>query len=99
MNTPEVVREIISFVKDSLARNKLSEQEKGEILYVLSQIEAVIGIVHTVPLPDKSMDIILKMRNESRKKGDYDSADMIRDTLKSLGIHIEDTSEGSYLWW
>ncbi len=99
MNTPEVVREIISFVKDSLARNKLSEQEKGEILYVLSQIEAVIGIVHTVPLPDKSMDIILKMRNESRKKGDYGSADMIRDTLKSLGIHIEDTSEGSYLWW
>ena len=99
MNTPEVVREIISFVKDSLARNKLSEQEKGEILYVLRQIEAVFGIVHTVPLPDKSMDIILKMRNESRKKGDYDSADMIRDTLKSLGIHIEDTSEGSYLWW
>ena len=99
MNTPEVVREIISFVKDSLARNKLSEQEKGEILYVLRQIEAVFGIVHTVPLPDKSMDIILKMRNESRKKGDYDSADMIRDTLKSLGVHIEDTSEGSYLWW
>ena len=99
MNTPEVVREIISFVKDSLARNKLSEQEKGEILYVLRQIEAVFGIVHTVPLPDKSMDIILKMRNESRKKGDYGSADMIRDTLKSLGIHIEDTSEGSYLWW
>ena len=99
MNTPEVVREIISFVKDSLARNKLSEQEKGEILYVLRQIEAVFGIVHTVPLPDKSMGIILKMRNESRKKGDYDSADMIRDTLKSLGVHIEDTSEGSYLWW
>ena len=99
MNTPEVVREIVSFVKDSLARNKLSEQEKGEILYVLRQIEAVFGIVHTVPLPDKSMDIILKMRNESRKKGDYDSADMIRDTLKSLGVHIEDTSEGSYLWW
>jgi cysteinyl-tRNA synthetase len=99
MNTPEVVREIVSFVKDSLARNKLSEQEKGEILYVLRQIETVIGIVHAVPLPDKSMDIILKMRNESRKKGDYGSADMIRDTLKSLGIHIEDTSEGSYLWW
>ncbi|MGC8562038.1 MAG: cysteine--tRNA ligase [Thermoplasmata archaeon] len=99
MNTPETIREIISFVKDSLAKNRMTDEERGEILYVLGQVEAVTGIVHTMPLPEKSIDIILNMRNESRKKGDYKSADMIRDTLKSLGIHIEDTAEGSYLWW
>ncbi|MCL4447037.1 MAG: cysteine--tRNA ligase [Thermoplasmatales archaeon] len=99
MNTPETIREIVGYVKSSLAKSKLSEGERGEIKYVLNQVESVMGIVHMVPFPDRSMDIILDLRNELRKKGDYESADKIRGNLKSLGIRIEDTVEGSYLWW
>ena len=99
MNTPETMKEFVGFVKDSLAKSKMTEDEKGEIKYVLEEVEKVMGIVHYSPLPERSMDIVLNLRNELRKKGDYGSADKIRDSLKDEGIKIEDTVEGSYLWW
>ncbi len=99
MNTPETMREIVSFVKDSLAKKGLTIQEKGEIRYVLSEVEKVLGIVHTPPLPERSLNVLLELRNELRKKGDFTSADRIRESLNSRGIKIEDTAEGSYLWW
>ena len=99
VNTPETIKEFLGFVKDSLAKSKMTEEEKGEIKYVLNEVEKVMGIVHNAPLPERSMDIVLNLRNELRKKGDYGSADKIRDSLKDEGIKIEDTAEGSYLWW
>ncbi|MCL5874583.1 MAG: cysteine--tRNA ligase [Candidatus Thermoplasmatota archaeon] len=99
MNTPESMREVIGFVKESLAKSRMSEEEKGEIKYVLREIETVIGIVHLTPLPERSMDIVLDLRSDLRKRGDYQSADKIREDLKSKGIRIEDTADGSYLWW
>lgn len=99
MNTPETMKEIISFVKDSLSKNRMTDEEKGEIKFVLNEIEKVTGIVHITPLPDRSMDIVLGIRDDFRKRGDYESADKIRDSLKEKGIMIEDTAEGSYLWW
>ncbi len=99
MNTPETMKEIVGFVKDSLSKRTMTDEEKCEIKYVLSKIEQVMGIVHFPSLPEKSMDIVLNLRNDFREKGDYDSADRIRDSLKSQGIMIEDTEEGSYVWW
>jgi cysteinyl-tRNA synthetase len=99
MNTPETMKEIVGFVKDSLSKRTMTDEEKSEIKYVLSKIEKVMGIVHLPSLPERSMDIVLDLRNDLRKKGDYDSADRIRDSLKSQGIRIEDTEEGSYVWW
>jgi cysteinyl-tRNA synthetase len=99
MNVPESMVRIVSFVKDSLAKPRLDEAEKGEIKFILGAIEKVIGIVHLPPLPERSMEVLLDLRNELRKGGDYGSADRIRDTLKSQGIRIEDTAEGSYVWW
>ena len=99
MNTPESMREVIGFVKESLAKSRMSEEEKGEIKYVLREIETVIGIVHLTPLPERSMDIVLDLRSDLRKRGDYQSADKLREDLKSKGIRIEDTADGSYLWW
>ncbi len=99
MNVPESMVRIVSFVKDSLAKPRLDEAEKGEIKFILGEIEKVMGIVHLPPLPERSMEVLLDLRNELRKGGDYGSADRIRDTLKSQGIKIEDTAEGSYVWW
>jgi cysteinyl-tRNA synthetase len=99
MNTPETMKEIINFVKETLAKNTLSGEEKGEVNFILGEIERVMGIVHNPPLSEKSLQVILNLRNELRRKGDYISADRIRDSLKAEGIKIEDTTEGSYLWW
>ncbi|MEM0140813.1 MAG: cysteine--tRNA ligase [Thermoplasmatales archaeon] len=99
MNTPEMMREIISYVKEFLGRGTMTARERGEAKYVLSEIEKITGIVRSTHLPSVSMDIILKMRDDLRKRGDFKGADEIRDNLRSYGIRVEDTSEGSYAWW
>ncbi len=40
------------------------------------------------------IDLIIELRQESRKKKDWGTADRIRDGLKNLGIVLEDTPQG-----
>ncbi len=99
MNTPETLRVIIAFVKDSLGMKSMSDEERGEIKYVLTEVEKVLGIVHHPPIPENSLNALLGIRNGLRQRGDYQSADRIRDELNANGVRIEDTAEGSFLWW
>lgn len=45
-------------------------------------------------LVDGLMALILKIRQDARKRKDWATADEIRDTLASLGIVVEDTPQG-----
>jgi cysteinyl-tRNA synthetase len=40
------------------------------------------------------MNVVLKMREDARKRGDWTTADSIRDHLNRIGISLEDTSSG-----
>jgi cysteinyl-tRNA synthetase len=44
---------------------------------------------------DDLMEIILKIRSEAKARKDFTSSDEIRDRLKSIGIEIKDSKEGS----
>ncbi|MEM0138738.1 MAG: cysteine--tRNA ligase [Thermoplasmatales archaeon] len=99
MNTPEMMREIISYVKEFLGTGTISSKERGEAKYIMSEIEKVTGIVRSAQLPAKSLDVVLKMREDLRERSNFKGADEIRDALKSCGIRVEDTAEGSYAWW
>lgn len=48
-------------------------------------------------LADQLMELILKLRAESRKKKDFATADMIRDGLAAMKITVEDRSDGT-IW-
>ncbi|HWQ73521.1 MAG TPA: cysteine--tRNA ligase [Desulfitobacteriaceae bacterium] len=41
------------------------------------------------------MDVLVEVRNRSRKKKDWETADFIRDALKEINIVIEDTPQGT----
>ncbi|MCF8012103.1 MAG: cysteine--tRNA ligase [Clostridiales bacterium] len=43
---------------------------------------------------EKLMDLILDIRQNARKNKDFATADKIRDTLKEIGITVEDTPNG-----
>ena len=43
---------------------------------------------------DDIIDSILMIREEARKKKDWEKSDDIRDSLKKIGIEIQDTNEG-----
>jgi cysteinyl-tRNA synthetase len=46
-------------------------------------------------LADDLVQLLFDLRDELRKKGEYDLSDEIRSKLKVLGLVIEDTEEGS----
>lgn len=54
-----------------------------------AQAEADEGILASV------MDVLVEVRNRSRKKKDWETADFIRDALKDINIIIEDTPQGT----
>ncbi len=99
MNTQESMVMINDFLKESLSIRDRSDRNSGEINYVLNVIDSIFGIVHDTPLPEGTADLILTARNEARKKGDFATADEIRKRLGEMGIRIEDSNEGSFLWW
>ena len=44
------------------------------------------------------MDLIIAIRNESRKNKNFAISDKIRDDLKSAGIVVEDGKDGKTFW-
>lgn len=45
-------------------------------------------------LSEKLLGLILEIRQEARKNKDFKTADKIRDSLKEMGVVVEDTPEG-----
>jgi cysteinyl-tRNA synthetase len=43
---------------------------------------------------DALVGLALRQREAARARGDYASADSIRDTLEQIGLTVEDTPEG-----
>jgi cysteinyl-tRNA synthetase len=76
----------------------------------LAQVRSMLGILGLDPLVPqwehrdsddrlyKAVDALvrlsLKQRESARARGDYASADSIRDTLENVGVVVEDTPEG-----
>ena len=49
-------------------------------------------------LPDNSselLDLLISLRNEARRRKDYQLADQLREALKDIGIILEDTPRGT----
>ena len=41
------------------------------------------------------VNIMVEIRDEARRKNDWETADGIRDRLKKIGVILEDTAEGT----
>ncbi len=105
-NTPKALAAVYDFVRDF---NKfLSKNEKlpREVLenakeFLKSTLTDVLGIevFNTNKNADSKesflIQILINLRNEAKKKKDYQTADEIRDKLKAVGIVLEDSKEGT----
>jgi len=45
--------------------------------------------------PTEILNALIDVRNEFRKRKRFDMSDRIRDALKSIGIVLEDTKDGT----
>ncbi len=94
-NTREAMKEYFSFLNFS------RELKKGDAKAALEFLKEMDGIFDLLPKEgesnseEKLIELLLKVRNEERKRKNYKMADYIRDELEKMGIKIEDTKEGT----
>jgi len=99
-NTPLALSAIFTFVKNINKRlNKLSTSEAGLVTSFLWELDVVLGLrldrirPFNQPLPKYLSEQILE-RQDARKRGDWQTADSIRDELLKQGIELQDTPDG-----
>jgi len=77
-----------------LEREEVSlDSKKGEIEKVAKELG-----VEEKTSPEKLIQKLIELRNSSRENKDYETSDRIRNSLKGIGIILEDKKEGGSGW-
>lgn len=95
----EGVRTINQAIAENRVLHESLHKTATGFLNYADEVLGVIGTgVETTPAPgldEEEINTLINERNEARKQKDFARADAIRDKLASLGIILEDTSEGT----
>ncbi|MGI8837960.1 MAG: cysteine--tRNA ligase [Pyrinomonadaceae bacterium] len=83
-------------VNTALARKKVKEENKRELLALLKQIDTVLNIfgAESTEMLDSQIQSLIDERQEARRRRDFGRSDEIRDELARQGIILEDTKDG-----
>ncbi len=100
-NTPKALAVIYAFIKKvNKSINKASNKSLNASKDLIIKLMGVLGVDLTrkeeaVELTDDLIKLLIRMRDEARKRKDYKISDRIRLSLKKLGVIIEDSPKGS----
>ena len=103
LNTPKVLAKLNTL---SSTLSSANSEEKRNIKNNLIAVGKILGVMQEDPNiwlgynqtanPEKEeIERLINQRNEARRNKDFKLADQIRDKLKSKGIEIEDTKNGT----
>jgi cysteinyl-tRNA synthetase len=103
-NTPQAIAVLFDAARD--VNSKLEEAEPTYLAAAKAFFDdfahEVLGVVNVASqqpeqtaLLDGLLGLVLQQRDAARAKRDFATSDSIRDQLNSLGIQIEDSTEGS----
>lgn len=104
-NSPMVIAHLFEAVRWINAIHEGKEQLTQDDLKLLQDIfdlfaGEILGLVisdgtdSTSDLTEKLMEIIIELRQKARAAKDFATSDLIRDSLKNIGIQIRDTKNG-----
>ncbi len=106
-NTPDALAPLHAFLREI---NKVQREVSGidgtfwkDIVTRFKRMLGVLGLSFaegtkgTDEQTAELMDLIIKIRQEARKRKDWGTADQIRDELKAIGIVLEDV-KGQTVW-
>ncbi|HEY3028218.1 MAG TPA: cysteine--tRNA ligase [Pyrinomonadaceae bacterium] len=91
-----VIHNLSREVNTAIARRTLLEDNKREIVEVLSKIDSVFNILGSPPreMLEEEIQQLIDERQEARRRRDFERADEVRDELSDRGIVLEDTKDG-----
>jgi cysteinyl-tRNA synthetase len=100
-NTPRALASMIAYAKDvePYASPTIGRRSIELVVKTFDYFGTVFGILRpTNALEERAFEgllrVLLKMREDARKRGDWATADSIRDNLTKLGVSLEDTPAG-----
>jgi len=90
------VHDLTREVNTALARKKVKEENKQELLDLIKRIDTVLNIfgAESTDMLDSEIQTLIDERQEARRRRDFRRSDEIRDELASRGIILEDTKDG-----
>lgn len=98
-DTPKAITAVFKFMGTA---NKSLDSPKKELDEAAKTIREFFGVMglklekQEKPMElNKLIELILSLREDFRKKGDYKTSDKIRDELQGIGIFIDDTKNGT----
>jgi cysteinyl-tRNA synthetase len=91
-----VIHNLTRVVNTALARKKLQEENKDELLELLKRFDSVLNIFgdEQREMLDSEVQSLINERQEARRRRDFARGDEIRDELAGRGIVLEDTKDG-----
>jgi cysteinyl-tRNA synthetase len=91
-----VIHNLTRVVNTALARKKLQEENKVELLELLKSFDTVLNIFgdEQREMLDSEIQNLIDERQEARRRREFARGDEIRDELADRGIILEDTKDG-----
>src|SRR4030095_6976785 len=91
-----VIHNLTRVVNTALARKKLQEENKRDLIELLGRFDTVLNIFGDVKheMLDSEVQSLIDERQEARRRRDFHRADEIRIELADRGIVLEDTKDG-----
>lgn len=101
-NTPRALATMITYAKDAeaYATRRISRASAELVSKTLGYFGNIFGIlnskqVHQHSVIDDLLNIVLQLREDARKRGDWTTADRLREEITKSGIGLEDTPTGT----
>lgn len=100
LNISSALAALFNFVRainSLLDEGQLSVKGAKQILFVIIQVNSVLGLMDQVPSREtlsSEIKILLQKREKARIAQDWKTADQIREILQQKNIVIEDTPQG-----
>ncbi|RTZ72166.1 MAG: cysteine--tRNA ligase [Gammaproteobacteria bacterium] len=108
-NTPEALAVLFELVREINRVRQTDQQKAARMAAELKRLGGILGILQEDPeqwlkgapkgaaegLSDAEIEALIQKRLEARKNKEWAEADRIRDELKSKGILLEDTPQGT----
>lgn len=101
-NTPRALASLMEAANDILEASKGGPVSKG-LLYIFSKLWRMLGFFgegfeRATPRERDLVEAIVRLRNEVKVSGNYELADRIREELNRIGIAVEDSKEGTFVY-
>ncbi len=99
LNLPQAMGHIFAFIKKVnrlIGKGQLDRRQVELVLEFMAKVDSVLGVMDFTRLPaDPQIEGLIAQRDQARREGHFDLADMIRGKLSDLGVELVDTPAGT----